>query len=179
MIPMLCGWYKFCKPPHPGCGQGLPWIAVGRGKVLLRTRGHFGARKAFKAVLLPREVLILLKHHRQGVEDHPKRMWSQNVVVLELKIILKLNITMSSHPSSQVLCSFQKAEEGLFQWIVYFCKIQQLFTTWSLIWNENLGYTVLLPYFQAVWFYKAMHIFCGLVKSSTVSSLTSEHLLFL
>lgn len=22
-IPMLCGWYKFCKPPHTWSGQGL------------------------------------------------------------------------------------------------------------------------------------------------------------
>lgn len=38
---------------------------------------------------------------------------------------------------------------------------------------------MLLPYFQAICFYKAMHIFCVLVRSNTVSSLTSEHLLFL
>lgn len=58
-----------------------------------------GPREAFKAVLLLREVLILLKHHRQGVEDQPNTMQSQYVAVLELKIILELNLAIPSPDS--------------------------------------------------------------------------------
>lgn len=63
MIPMYCGWYKFCKSPHPGCGEGLAEL-LGKQARMVRMREQLGAREAFKAVLLLREVLILLKHHR-------------------------------------------------------------------------------------------------------------------
>lgn len=46
-------------------------------------------------MLLPREVLILLKQNRQGVEDQQ----SQYIAVLELKIILELNLTIPSPDS--------------------------------------------------------------------------------
>lgn len=61
MIPMLCGWYKFCKPPRSMVWSGFTLTCWGiRGKVLVGTWGQLGAREAFKAVLPPREVLILL-----------------------------------------------------------------------------------------------------------------------
>lgn len=63
--------------------------------MLVKTRGELGSGEAFKAVLPPREVLILLKHHRRGVEDQPNTMQSQYVAVLELKIILGLNLAIS------------------------------------------------------------------------------------
>lgn len=81
-----------------------------------------------QGVLLPGEVLILLKYQRQAAEDLPNTMQRQYDAVLELKIILGLNLAIPPTDS----CSFNQHWAGLLHQSKK-CSNAQLSLSWRVL----------------------------------------------
>ena len=141
--------YKFCKRFCPWCGHGLvvAYWQLGRrwgsgGKALVRTTDQHWAREAFKAVLLPVEMLIQLKSRRHSVEDSPVRWklvcWCvrrKNNTGVELCVAIPAPDSGNNQCWARMLHQSKK------------CSDVQLRQSWLVLANRRT--ITIFPYFQS------------------------------